>query len=290
MGTRALVLSGGAVVGGAWETGLVKGLEDGGVALAEADLIVGTSAGSVVGSLLACGRSPSEMYEEQLAPIDAGAMPPMNIDLKTLTELYGMWGPALESEAKRAEMGALALEAKTATEEEWLGRFEQAFAGLEWPERPLVLTAVDAETGAFRTWDRESGVPLARAVASSCTVPGLFPAVTIDGRRYLDGGMRSLTSADLASGYETVVVIAVLGSRAQDVEAKLGKRIDEEVAALRDEGSTVELITPDEASREAFGPNPMDITRRAAIAEAGARQGVAVAPRLREVWSAAAAA
>jgi len=74
------------------------------------------------------------------------------------------------------------------------------------------VTAVDAATGEFRTFDRDSGVPLVQAVAASCAVPGVYPPVTIGGRRYVDGGMRSAANVDLAAGVERVVVLAVLTS------------------------------------------------------------------------------
>ena len=78
----------------------------------------------------------------------------------------------------------------------------------EWPAHPLVVTAIDAHSGAFTRFDASSGVPLVDAVAASCAVPGVWPPVSIGGRRYIDGGVRSVTNADLASGCGRVLVLA----------------------------------------------------------------------------------
>jgi NTE family protein len=120
-------------------------------------------------------------------------------------------------------------------------------------------------------------------VASSSAVPGLYPPVTIDGRRYMDGGMRSMTNADLARGYDTVILVANTPGNAQMADA-VRQRIEPELDELRAAGGRAELIMPDAASREAFGPNLMDRSRRAAIVDEGVRQGIAEAARLREFW------
>src|SRR3569833_4186439 len=105
----------------------------------------------------------------------------------------------------RAEIGAVALAALTMDEEAFLESFGRSFSTLPtdaWPERAFACTAVDAEKGAFQLWTKESGVGVVRAVASSCSVPGVDPPVTLNGRRYIDGGMRSPTIADLATGFD----------------------------------------------------------------------------------------
>ncbi len=80
MATRALVLGGGGPVGVAWESGLVAGLAEQGVQMAEADLFVGTSAGSVVGSQLSLSKAPQELYERQIALAEPGGREQRNID------------------------------------------------------------------------------------------------------------------------------------------------------------------------------------------------------------------
>ena len=190
----------------------------------------------------------------------------------------------------RREIGEMALAAKTVSEESWVEYFEQRIGDKTWPDRDLRLTAVECESGDFQVWTRESGVSLARAVASSCAVPGLFPAVTIDGGRYTDGGVRSGTSADLASGFESVLIVAPIGARQDGIDPLLGRQARQEAENLTAEGSHVELVFPDAGSLEAMGFNRMDAARRGVSAEAGMAQGRALAARLAEGWAKAAAA
>jgi NTE family protein len=289
MPTRALVLGGGGPVGVAWEAGLAAGLEQGGVIIADADIIIGTSAGAIVGSQLALGRAASDLAAQQRSRAEreresSATNPPP--DLRPLIEAMrrtGMRGR--RSQEARAEIGAFALSAHTMSEEEWFADFGSVgVLGAEaWPERPFVCTAIDAADGAFVTWGADSRVSLGRAVASSSAVPGLYPPVTIDGRRYMDGGMRSMTNADLARGYDTVLLVAITPGNAQMADA-VRQRIEPELDELRAAGGRAELIMPDAASREAFGPNLMDRSRRAAIVDEGVRQGIAEAARLREFW------
>ncbi len=86
---------------------------------------------------------------------------------------------------------------------------------LEWPDRPMIVVAVDAHTGELVAFDRHSGVELADAVTASTALPGLVPTVNINGTRYIDGGVRSPDNADLASGYANVVVLSPLGGRSR---------------------------------------------------------------------------
>jgi NTE family protein len=289
MATRALVLGGGGVVGIAWETGVLKGLREGGVDPDAAGLVVGTSAGSVVGTQLRGGRTPDDLYAEQFVPSDGAAERTIGQDADKLRSIFGRWTRAERMTRELSvEIGRLAIEAKTVSEEERLAIFRTRLLSVtDWPARPLIVTAVDALTGESRTWDRKSGVPLALAVASSCAVPGMFPPVTIDGRRYIDGGVRSGTSADLAGGHDAVLVVAPLGASPEGIGGISRRALDAEVEALRQAGSAVDVILPDEAAMVAFGPNLMDPERRASAAEAGLRQGRAAAPRLAASWMAA---
>ena len=150
-----------------------------------------------------------------------------------------------------------------------------------WPERRFACTAVDALSGEFVRWNNDSGVPLVRAIASSCAVPGIASPISINGRRYMDGGMRSATNADLAKGYEVVVVVAI---SSQAVPEVLRRPLERELQALRDSGSRVEIVNPDAESFQAFGPNLMDFGRRPAAAENGMRQGKAGLDTLRDLW------
>ncbi len=276
MTRRALVLGGGGITGIAWEWGVLAGLKASGVDLGDADLVVGTSAGSVVGAQVATGLDAEERYRAQLAPPDgevAAALGP------GLLLRYGlaMVGPRAPHQI-RARIGRLAARADTVPEGERIAVIESRLPVRDWPsERELRVTAVEVGTGEFRVFDRASGVPLVLAVAASCAVPGVWPPVTIEGRRYMDGGVRSGANADLAAGYDRVVVLAPL-------PRGLGTGAASQVAALR-AGSTVELVTPDRAALKAFGRNVLDPAKRADAARAGLAQSASVTDRVRSVWT-----
>jgi NTE family protein len=165
-------------------------------------------------------------------------------------------------------------------EEERIEVIASRLPSTEWPERQLLVTGVDAATGEFVTWDRDSGVPLVSAVAASCAVPVIWPTVTIGGRRFMDGGVRSGTNADLAAGSESVVVLAPM----PDVPTFPGTGLAAELASLGG-GVRTAVVHPDEAAGLAIGPNVLDPARRSAAAEAGRLQGEGLADVLRDVWS-----
>jgi len=292
--TRALVLGGGGPVGIAWEAGLLAGLARGGVDLGAADFIVGTSAGSFVGSQLAMGRKAEDLAAAILAEADhprapsgEPRRPPPDV-----TWLFAKMQEAREGRRApkevRAEIGALAMAAETVDEEAFIKSFGRSLSELPedaWPTRGFACTAVDAQTGEFVLWDAAAKVGLARAVASSCSVPGIFPPITLKGRPYIDGGMRSATNADVAKGHDVIVVVALrMAGGSNPVQEATRAQLDAEMAVLRENGGRAELVLPDEASTTAFGPNLMDARRRPDAARAGLAQGEAMAASLREVW------
>jgi NTE family protein len=161
----------------------------------------------------------------------------------------------------------------------------------EWPDRPMIVVAVDAHTGELAAFDRDSGVDLVDAVTASTALPGLVPTVSINGARYIDGGVRSPDNADLASGYANIVVLSPLGGRSQTPPeagqfeglrrpAEWGTDLASQAAALRKQGSHVEVITPDADSRAAMGTNQMDPATRIPAARAGFAQGKQEATRV----------
>ena len=275
----ALVLGGGGITGIAWEIGMLAGLAEAGVDLSGADLVVGTSAGSVVGAQLAGGTDLTELYARQLQP--STGEPVGRLSRAAIAQLgWAMLRTRGNHAAFRRRTGTLALAAEkaglTPTEQERLDVFG-GLVGAEWPERQLVVTAVDAESGKFRPFDRDSGVPLVQAVAASCAVPGVYPPVTIDGRRYVDGGMRSAANADLAQGYDRVVVLAPIPRGFGPLAS-----VDAQVTAMV---ARVAVVSPDAHSKAAIGKNVLDPSARAPSAEAGRAQAAAVAAQAAEVWN-----
>lgn len=273
---RALVLGGGGVAGIGWEAGVLAGAARGGVELGRADLIVGTSAGSVVGTYAAHGVDPREAVDRMDSALGGAAM---DVDMERVVAAMAMvFDPALEPEEARVRVGRMA-EEFTARDDapDQAGGVRDLLPRTDWPRRRLLVTAVDTADGAFTVWDAGSGVPLADAVASSCAVPCAFPPVAINGRRYMDGGVRSATNADLAAGAAVVVVVEPLA------HLRPPEALRREVRALRD--AEVAVVGPDAASVAAFGDSVLDRAVGRPSFEAGLAQGAAAAAELARVWT-----
>ena len=280
MTEKALVLGGGGVTGVAWELGVLAGLAEHDIDLSEADLVVGTSAGSVVGVDVRSGVSLAELYQAQLAP------PAEEIKAKISLMVVLRYARAMaftkDPAVARARIGAMALRVRTQPEASRRAIIESRIPIREWPAARLQITAVAAATGEFKVFDAASGVALIDAVGASCAVPGVWPPVSIDGLRYIDGGMRSATNADLAQGYQRVVVIAPI-TKGFGSMTSLGSQ----VRTLTEQGSEVLVIKPDQAAVRAIGRNVLDPARREASARAGYAQAAAEAPAIAALWSAA---
>ena len=266
----SLVLAGGGVTVIAWETGVLLGLRDAGIdVVAHVDRVIGTSAGSVVGAQLLGGPDLAELFAAQVADEHHEINPELDLDL--LARVFGLMNDGgTSSDRQRREIGRLALEARTVDEGTRRRVIEHRLAGIDWPTTELIVTAIDAESGEFITWTRDCGVPLIDAVTSSCAVPGVWPCVSIVGRRYYDGGLRNGANAHLAAGSREVVVIAprIAGP---------SPAIDAEVEQLRRDGTVVRYIQSDRETAAAVGINSLDPTFRRPAAEHGRRQGRALA-------------
>jgi NTE family protein len=278
-GGRALVLGGGGITGIAWEWGILSGLASAGVDLYGADLVIGTSAGSLVGAQVASGVDPEARYQVQLAGADG------EIPARVGRAVLARWGWAALTSRTPAQAGArigrMALAARTVPESERRAVIESRLPVRDWPGRALKITAVDAATGVFTVFDRASGASLVEAVGASCAVPGVWPPVTIGGRRYIDGGVRSAANVDLAAGHRSVVVLAPTSGGFGPIPS-----VGRQVAALRRAGAQVTVITPDAEAREAFGRNSLDPRYRAPAARAGREQAPSVVGAVQAVWTA----
>ncbi|MFF3457762.1 patatin-like phospholipase family protein [Streptomyces sp. NPDC002730] len=278
MADTALVLGAGGITGVGWEFGILHGLAEAGVDLSTADLVIGSSAGSVVGAQLMSGKlGIAELYERQLAAPDGEiggrlALPLLTYVLAILT--------SRTPEAYGRKLGRTALAADTVDEAARREVIAGRLVSHAWPGRRLLVTAVDAVTGELRAYDKESGVPLVDAVAASCAIPGVWPPVTIDGRRWIDGGVHSTANAHLAAGYERVVVIAPIASGNKVVVSPRAQ-----AARLAAAGARVEVITPDAAARKVFGRHLSDPALRAPAARAGLAQAAAHVEAVAALWA-----
>jgi NTE family protein len=295
---RALVLGGGGPVGVAWESGLAAGLAAGGVQLSVADRVIGTSAGSITGAFLAGGEDPVEL-SDQVASLFARSIAETGVDQLPAAGLAPVMDALLDAVAETdptslrdllVKVGHIALAAETIPEDSFVASITLGLGDRAWPPS-FRCTAIDVESGEFVVWDDTAGVPLPRAVAASCSVPGIYPPVTIDGRRYMDGGARSPLNADLADGHDAVVIVSVM-----PLELPAGfsdPRFDrffaaqhEQIDSLRHAGADVALIAPDDEflALSGYGMHLMDFTRTTPAVEAGVRLGKLEAERIGRSW------
>ena len=269
--SRALVLGGGGPLGIGWQAGLLTGLAECDVMFRQADVVVGTSAGSVVGAQLTSDRPLADV----VAPISE--KPPWaSSELASGTE---------DLAAMLARRGG-----DVASEEDFVAGF--AFlGGVPWPEA-FRCTSFGVDSGQFVVWDHTGSVELHRAVASSCSIPGIVPAVTLAGARYMDGGARDMLNADLAVGHDVVVAVSCTAldppeGLMPDLLAGLLPAVRKRIEDLRASGSAVEVVEPSDEVRElsGWGRHLMDFDRTRPAYDAGLRQGKTEAARLGPFWS-----
>lgn len=274
---RALVLGGGGVTGVAWEIGLLYGLAELGADLSRADLFVGTSAGSVVAAQVTGGSTLPQLFERELA--DTGGDRNASIGAGVLLAFLGAAVWPGDRRRGRAWLGRRSLHKATVPESERRAAIAERVPGDDWPKARLRIPAVAAETGEVVVFDNDSGAPLLDAVAASCAVPLVWPPMTVNGVRYIDGGVRSIANVDLAAGYGRVVVIApVTGG------VRRGDSPKAQAAALGP-GVRTAVVSPSDAALNAIGRNPLDPDHRADAAQAGRRQAAQVHERVAKVWN-----
>jgi NTE family protein len=261
--SRALVLSGGGFAGAAWLVGVIEGLRERGIDLGDTDVIVGTSGGARTGVQLATGtvEEVAAMYRRGDAP--AGDAP-VSLD-KFVEASMQIFAEVQGREATRRIANLEPLGDRLGNAAERRAVIAAHLPVQEWPDTRLAVVAVDAETGDRVVFEAASGVPLLDAVTASGALPGIYPLVTIDGRRYADGGAHSPFSADLAAGHETVAVLSPLR-----LNPFLQAQLDAELATL--DKATVSLIVADQESLAAIGPDPLSVDTVPAAVDAGVAQ------------------
>lgn len=286
---RGLVIGCGGPVGFTWTVAALAALEE---TLAwdprTADVLVGTSAGAEIVAALGSGRSVSDLLAalEQRPGADGVLSRHLAHDSgrprlpKPTLPAFGLTVAALRGRTS-AYSGVAGLLPTGRGDAGWLREYGDALAGPNgWVEHPATwIVAADARTGkrvAFGS-DRAPRTSLGEAVAASWAIPGIFPPVEIHGRRYLDGGAVSPSSADLLAthGLAEVVVVAPMATRGgvpgtglSRVERLLRRqmtaRLDKEHRALTDNGVRVVRIEPGADDLAAMGANFMDVRRREA--------------------------
>lgn len=297
---RGLVLGAGGVLGAAWSIGAMCALEDVlGFDVRTVDVIVGTSAGSVLTALVGAGVTPDELRLNQRGlAIETGPLAGYAFDHDRAT------GGALPSRPK-AGLGSTkllmrsvrhptqvtpmaALSSLLPTGRGSLTSVQHLVAAITpgggWSPHPSCwIVAMDYDTGRRVAFGKpgEPVAPLADAVLASCSIPAWYAPVEIGGRRYIDGGTCSPTSVDLLVEEELdeVYVLAPMASFAYDsptsMAAKLErgfrrtvtKRMVREAGRVRATGAQVTLLAPGPADLQAIGANLMDPARRATVLE-----------------------
>ncbi|MFL6171554.1 MAG: patatin-like phospholipase family protein [Marmoricola sp.] len=271
---RALVLGGGGVTGVAWELGILAGLHEHGVDLTGADVVIGTSAGSVVGTRITTGAL-ADAYTDQLRAPDGELA--AKLGPTTLIKLGVMLARPGDQAAKWRKLGAASAKAHPGSADARREVIRSRIGDPAWPDRDLRVTAVDIDRGEFVVFDASSGVSLLDAVAASCAVPLVWPPVPINGTTYVDGGVRSAANADLAEGADVVVVLAP-GTQALSREHAISRQLE------RTGASRTLLVAPDPEALKEMGSNVLDPAQRKAAALTGKRQGETLASQVAEVW------
>jgi NTE family protein len=294
-GGRALVLGGGGGAGNAWLIGVIAGLFEAGLDVTEADLIIGTSAGSTAAAQIT-SATPTELFahilgaasQPRTAPVGSdGARVPIGPAADHMEKSSAVIAAAEDAADMRRRMGAAALETDAAShssvQTQWRDTVAARLPSQLWPQRRMLITALNARTGEPVVFDRHSGIDLVDAVAASCANGfGVHP-YSIGDNRYIDGGYRRNENADLAAGYARVLVLSPFAGRSRH-PLEWGMHLATQIDELRARGSKVEKIFPDSNSHDAFGANMMDPSTRPPAARAGYDQGRALAEQLIEFW------
>lgn len=296
----ALVLGGGGAAGNAWEIGVIAGLAETGLDLtAIAGLVIGTSSGATAAAQLRSGLPPAELLASVLSstvqPAGRNRERPPALPMATVHErMRAISATATSAADLQRAMGAFGLECDSILGPGAPQHRAVVAARLprhQWPARPMIMTAVNAHTGELAIFGSDCGVDLVDAVTAATALPGSSPTICINGAHYINGGVRSPDNADLAAGYGAVVVLSPFGGRSGTLPQgqfeglrrprEWGMDLEGQVQGLRNQGSHVEVITPDDSSRAAMGTNQMDPATRAPAARAGFAQGMRDAARLR---------
>jgi NTE family protein len=310
-----LVLGAGGSLGASWLMGALDALEfETGWSASDADRIAGTSAGAVIGALLAAGIEPASMSAynagksleafaevEQRVELMAERVSGMELRLQpALPKLGpGSWRLAVSTLVRPRRHAPSTVLAgwlpRGVISTAPISRLIETFVAGDWPDHPAFwAVAADYRTGRRVAFGREDAPPatIGEAVAASCAIPGFYHPPCIAGRRYVDGGVCSLSNLDLVAGRDLDLAVclnptsslaeAMGGTPAERVgDAMRGlsaRRLGTEAATLRAEGTEVLLVQPTQDDVAGMGLNLMARGRRVEVLER-ARRTTALALR-----------
>lgn len=294
-----LVLGGGGVLGGAWMVGALTALEQvHGLDARDAEVIVGTSAGSLVAALLGAGASTAQLRAHQLGDrVAAGSLGALDWSYDTATgssmpslrprmPLPGSAGLVTHNVNRLRRLPPTAVLAALLPEGRGslasVGRLVRELVPHGWARHPGIrVVAMDYESGR-RTAFGSAGAPeaeLTDAVMASCAIPGWYAPVVIGGRRYVDGGACSATNVDLVAGLglDEVFVLAPMVSFSVDQPVhwhtraerhwrlRVTRRCLREVAKVHAQGTDVTVLGPGAEDLEVMGSNLMAVDRRTQV-------------------------
>ena len=285
---RALVLGGGGLWFVAWQVAYLQGLTAAGIPVAAADRVIGTSAGSLVASLVSAGhlhRVATEVEFLARVPRLVGALVGEGDLHESQARALGLFGAATDAAPATVQaIGHAALAAQAPPAERTRRSMRAVLAMRRWPAT-LHTTAVDAYTGERLVVDRAAGLSVARAAAASSAVPGIFSPQPLHDRRAMDGGVSGTgIHADLAAGARVAVVVSLAANAPDDAQAGMtaepgGQR--RELAALEATGTRVLLRGPETFDLDAL----MDPTQVSAALADGAAQATRDAEAVAALWS-----
>jgi NTE family protein len=300
-----LVLGAGGIVGQAYHAGVLAAFEEAGWDPRTADVVVGSSAGSLTGALLRLGLSahdlaawategePSADGEALLAALGTDIP---ELPLPSPRELLRGWRlPSrhlIARAARRPWAFRPGVAAITLLPTGRLDIRQRAQVldrdGDDWPDDLWICVA--RRSDGHRVVLGRPGSPrslLSDAVAASCAIPGYLAPVEIDGRQYIDGGVHSPTNADVLarSRLDIVVVVAPMSGHGvvtgpdAAVRWSSRRRLDREVARLRAAGTEVIRVEPTRRVLATMGINAMADDRAQPVVTAGRRQASALLRR-----------
>lgn len=276
----AIVLGGGGSLAIGWQLGYLYALEKEGIDIRNADLVIGTSGGAQAATGITSTKSWEEIFNEQIEPKSNEEPPQQNMEA-VVARYSEIAQKSNNAEEWIENYSAFALEENKFDESEHINRLKHRIKVESWPQN-LMITAIDAQESKRAVFTKESNVDIYRAMASSGSLPGVWPATSIDGKKYYDGGCHSMENADLAKGANKVLILAT------NLPIVIPYKLDDAITELQNSGAEVKIITPSEdvfQKLNELGGNTVNTAIRPEMARLGQEQGERDAQMIKEFWN-----